>query len=177
MVIRSILSVLATLLILEQHVQAVEIDNVRSGLVCGTNEEAEPIRQPVPARVCYQTEEVYITGQATCELNGKSIPCTWYGFEFDYSGLAEDEIITCRSQGEFLSSFGDPQQIIASDVIDFEYTLGVPKGDGHFFNPQYTAFMYRPVGFGREETRTTCYSGETELFSFDQTLILPEWAD
>lgn len=156
---------------------AVEINQFSAGLVCGKNDNATPIRQPVAERICFETETIYITGSSTCVFDGYDIPCTWFGFEFEYSDLSDGDTIICEGTSSQPHTYGNPNEVIAENATEFEFTLTPEPGAGRFYNPQYTAFMYRPIGYGREIRETTCRSGDEELFQFRFEIILPEWAD
>ena len=70
---------------------SLELENVRSGLVCSENGE--------PRQVCENTIKVYITGDETCDWSpDNQYPCTRFGYEFDYGGAIPGTTIDCEIQ-------------------------------------------------------------------------------
>ena len=115
---------------------AIEIDNFKSGLVCGDPN--------VSAWVCHEAEKIYITGQGKCTYNGESKPCTWHGFEFDYKNHKKGDVINCIYKTTHAASIGNPKEIIGKDLTEKEFELTVPYGSGYFFNPQYSILATFP---------------------------------
>ncbi|WP_444957792.1 hypothetical protein [Microbulbifer sp. ZKSA002] len=83
-------------------IQAIEISNFKSGLMCGINKDDM-------GWVCFAQEEIKITGQSSCISNGNEFKCTWYGYSNpQYSVLSVSENanmkkvtqdVSCSSEG------------------------------------------------------------------------------
>lgn len=152
---------------------AVDIKNFKSGLVCPSRESGK-IGE---GRICFETETVQITGQGKCIFNGQELPCTWFGFEFDYAAAEVGEQISCRSKSSFPINFGNPDGIVAEDTNAFEYVLDLEGSKGRFFNPQYAVFSATSPGGREKEEETICSSGSEELFRFKFRFIYPARED
>lgn len=146
-------------------IQAVEIENFRSGLLCNDNAKNHWI--------CHQSDTLYITGQGTCRDNGKLESCDWHGFSFDYSGFKENEIFECTQ----LSSLEKIEKEVDVEsnqrIITKSFELDVPIGDGHFFNPQNSVFGTLGPESRMAYSRTSCFVNGTKVFEFELNSIYP----
>ena len=119
----------------------VEIKNVKSGLVC-THKIDETGAYKNDAHICFETEDIYVTGQGRCVFNGKNKLCTWYGFEFDYNNKTNAPVpLTCHFSSDRDTVLGNPEGIEDEDFSDAEistYEILLKPGKGHISNPQYT---------------------------------------
>jgi hypothetical protein len=68
----------------------VGVTGFRSGRVC---------RAGGTSSVCEQTVDVTIAGDAQCAQAGGARPCTWYGFEFDYTNADPAAPLVCSTYG------------------------------------------------------------------------------
>jgi hypothetical protein len=153
--------------------QAIEIGNFRSGLVCPYNSDNNNKRQ-TSGWICFETEAVYITGQSRCTFDGNERPCTWYGFEFDYSKLAGDEEITCKSKYSEIGNIGNPDGVLAEDTNTFEYSFKLRSDASHFYNPQYSLFSSSAKHEKIITDETVCSVDSQELFRFKFQLMFPK---
>ncbi|MEO1622045.1 MAG: hypothetical protein AAFU53_13570 [Cyanobacteria bacterium J06632_3] len=142
---------------------ALEIENFRFGLVCTDNESF--------SWLCFETEEIFVTGQGRCTWVGTEYPCTWYGYEFDYTGAEPGDLVTCVVTSNFPATTGNPREVVAENVTTSQYEFGLDVGDGSFYNPQYTLFQVSPVKSYYEET--VCSLADTELYRFRMTTYMP----
>jgi len=118
----------------------VDITNVKSGLMCLYQPNSEGDLKIDP-KVCFDTEEIKITGQGQCVFDGKKRPCTWYGFEFAYNNKTNNQItMTCHFTSNKPKVLGNPEEVLTDD--DTNYEIKLEPGKGHFSNPQYTLFRY-----------------------------------
>ncbi len=151
---------------------ASEISNFRSGIACPAQ---QTIGQPSPvSRICFDTNVVQITGQSTCTYNNQQLPCTWYGFEFDYADFPENAELSCKLTSNRMGDFGNPDGISQKNSAAYEYAISVPAGNGHFFNPQYSVFTYSNSEESIIEETTSCSLEGEELFRFERRLVYPE---
>lgn len=70
---------------------AFRVHNFRSGGVCLEGGE--------PASVCSDAVLIPVKGEERCAQADGMKACTWYGFEFDYSGALPGEPLYCQSSG------------------------------------------------------------------------------
>lgn len=150
--------------------EAVEIHNFKSGLVC----PVQPNRNNEHRSggwICFETETVNITGQGRCVFDGEEMPCTWYGYEFDYNSAAVDDEIACVSTSSESGDIGNPEQIEKSDATTYQYSIKLEPGTGRYYNPQYSVFTRLGEPVVRDET--ICSVAGQELFRFQFQLIFP----
>ena len=168
------LSLLALVLgSLAHESSAIEVQNFRAGLVCEARLDIEGSDVGLPVGwICFETEAIYMTGQGRCVYDRQEKHCSWYGFEFDYKGATEGDEIQCRSTSTLPTDIGNPSAEKAEDTTTYEYSLVLPAGDGHFYNPQYSVFS--PGGVELADTdETVCSFEGKELFRFRFTIIYP----
>jgi hypothetical protein len=122
--------------------RAVEITNFKSGLACTHTS----MTKDQVAWVCQPTIDVLLTDQGICVFNGIEKPCTWVGFEFDYSNAGKDQKLQCVSETSLPVDQGNPTKLIASGSKSESYEIELKSGSGHFFNPQYFVFTGRSAG-------------------------------
>ncbi len=170
----SIFSLLAlTVGISAGPVFALEIQNFRAGLVCELELEiSDDVDLPVEW-ICFETETVYITGQGRCVYNQEDKHCTWYGFEFDYTGAVEGDEISCTSTSVLPANLGSPKGIDEEDVTVSEWSYSLPPGDGHHYNPQYSVFGMQDETETVDSDETVCTYDGKELYRFRFTKIYP----
>jgi hypothetical protein len=68
------------------------------------------------------------------------VPCTWYGFSFDYRTTAETVKLNCFWSSNEASDLGDPNGVVSRNVKQGEYEIELTGTGHHFFNPQYSVF-------------------------------------
>ena len=134
------LLILAALLLPLPSQAAVEITHFKSGLACTKT----TLTQGGDGWICQPTQDVLVTDQGVCVFNGENNPCTWTGFEFDYTGAKKGEKLQCVSRTSAPVNSGNPVELIAEDVTSQSYELELDGGSGHVFNPQYYVFALHP---------------------------------
>ncbi len=152
---------------------ALEIDNFRAGLVCDLELELRDGRTMPVGWICVETETIQVTGQGRCIWAGEEKHCTWYGFEFDYTGATEEDEIVCKRTSTKPMTEGNPDGINKQGVTESEYTISVPPGDGHFFNPQYSLLSYFGPSGREASSETACFFEDEEVFRFRFNTIFP----
>lgn len=150
-------------LFLVLNAYAVELSNFKSGLACT---DAKTF-----GWICHETEKIYVTGQGACEFDGQNKPCTWHGFQFDYTGLSDEEKIECKFESTAIVTLGNPSEVTESDINSGTYTLPIKPGEGHFFNPQYVVLTFKS---SPNKESTKCYVGEKLLFEYKNEFIYPK---
>lgn len=166
---RLAISIAAGFMLMDTPGRALEIANVRSGPACP--KPGDTTRQV--GRICFQAEDIHITGQGACVYDKDEVPCTWYGFEFDYSGAMEGDKITCAYTTSEPADVGDPDGVTNAASTSGEYELKLTPGASHIFNPQYSVFQYAIAQSPNVRDVTVCWFGERELFRINFTLIFP----
>lgn len=150
---------------------AEDIKNFRSGLVC-FNPDSE-FGSDGQSEVCFETVDIVITGQSACVFDGQTAPCTWYGFEFEFSPALAGKRLVCVSQSDRQITYGGPRGIETNDAAKYEYLITLPQKPGRFFNPQFGVFSE-----GREHDKviheeTVCAVEGAELFRFKFRFLHP----
>ena len=156
-------------LMLPFSASAIELQNFKAGLAC------------TDARtfgwICHETYEVLVTGQGRCNFDGKSKPCTWFGFEFDYTSLGEDETVECSANNSFAVRFGNPKQADENRQKNKRFKLPLKPGSGHFFNPQYVLLTAPEEPPYTLQQQISCSVSDKELFKFDMFITYPKMPD
>jgi hypothetical protein len=145
----------------------VVVKNLVSGLVCGDGGGDR--------RVCFQSEDVFVTGESSCVYAGRTAPCTWYGFSFDYE-LAKDAVtLQCSWSSTDRGSVGNPSEELAQEVNNASYEIELTRGENSFFNPQYSV-LPTPLQEKGKVTRIeqSCSFQGVSLFEVTFTLHYPE---
>jgi hypothetical protein len=142
--------------------EGAQISDFTFGLIC-----SDSLDSP---HVCSKTNDIVVTGNGRCVYDRKVVPCTWYGYEFDYH-LPKDSItLACRWSSSDRQNIGNPDSIVAENVRDGTYELVLKGRAGHFINPQYRA----PERIaGATEVFQVCASGGKDLFAVTYRLRFP----
>ena len=151
---------------------AVEIENFRAGLVCEEKFETDEA-EAIIRWICFETETIYITGQGDCVYDGRDEKCTWYGIEFDYKNMSEDEKIWCVSNSTSPVNLGNPRGVTDENVMSSEYEMKVEPGDGREFIAGYVVSSSRENYEGTNTELTVCSVDGHEVFRFRFTTISP----
>jgi hypothetical protein len=109
-----------------------EIRNFVSGAVCS---DAAGVRS-----VCQQTKEIYVTAESSCNWSGKQLPCTWFGFEFDYKDADPHVPLECTYVRSQASDEGNFEGVRERNTTTGTLTYRFDSAVGHFFNPMYQLF-------------------------------------
>jgi len=155
-----LISMFAVMFLSVLRIDAAEISNFKSGLICSDGKEF--------IGVCHITEDIYITGQSTCVWNRESKPCTWYGFSFDYKKAKPGTEILCKFKLSQNIANGNPDEIISKSTNSGEYKIKLEAESGHFFNPQYFLFngYYKKLSDSAITTETVCSIEGKQVFSY-----------
>ena len=152
----------------DQH--KVDVTDVKSGLVCHykIGNKGEHVYDP---HVCFETEDILITGQGLCTFDGERKPCTWHGFEFDFNNRTNAPVVlTCYFSANYEAVLGNPKGIEEDPASGHDILL--KPGIGHISNPQYTLFRHK----GLQSTPVNINRCEIEgrvVFESRFNLILP----
>jgi len=153
----------------------VEITNVKSGLIC-PHKIDEKGAYKYDAYVCFETEDINITGQGRCVFNGETKLCTWYGFEFDYNNKTNAPVpLTCHFTSEGHTVIGNPNEIKESNFSKAQvstYEILLEPGKNHFSNPQYTIFSLAKQGT-TNVTNNKCEIEGRHVFDAKFNITLP----
>ncbi len=133
----------------------VVIRNLQSGTVCGP---------PSAPRICQITSTIDVTGQGSCVFNRTTIPCTWFGYSFDYDLPSSTATLQCEWQSDVGRRMGNPDQALAENASHGQYELTLRNDTHHYINPQYRGLSAADSGGSVESLRQSCgYAGE-QLF-------------
>ena len=151
---------------------AIEVSNFKSGLVCEVDVETPDADVPI-MWICFETETVYITGQGECIYARKEERCTWYGYEFEYSGAEDGDSIDCISSSTEPTNVGNPEEMTDEAATTSEWSIAVGPGRGRHFNPQYTVSTFAHDQDMPIHNETVCFVDGEEVFRFRFTIIIP----
>ncbi|MEL6827865.1 MAG: hypothetical protein AAFN91_16580 [Pseudomonadota bacterium] len=155
----------------ESQGSGLHIHNFKFGLACGETVDADLIVRPT--HICHESENILITGQGQCLASGEWVPCTWYGFEFEYESSEPDPIVKCVARYNESTSFVDPDKVVDDDVSTTEYSIELPGTQGRFFNPQYSIFAYRSAAEPPIISTTICSHDGRVMFEFSGSRHYP----
>jgi hypothetical protein len=144
---------------------AIEVTNFKFGLVC-------PNAESDVGWVCHQVKNIPITGQGQCVFDGKRVPCTWYGFSFNYTDAHASDVFQCTHTTSQPTTYGNPSGVLSKGTSG-KYEFTVSEGEGKFFNPQYAVFAVERKGKEIESEHTECSVNGKSAFSFDVNYIFP----
>ena len=148
---------------------ALEISNFRSGLAC-TNTAT---RDDTSGWICHVTEDILVTDQGTCNYNGKDMPCTWIGFEFDYRGAKSGDKLECSVKQSEPTAFGNPKEQLSAGATKQDFSIPLEKKEGHFYNPQYFTYATSPSGKDVLFNTGRCSFSGKVLFEYKYRIRFP----
>lgn len=141
---------------------AVEIENFKFGVVCTDDRTF--------AWVCFETDEIQISGQGRCIYDGEELPCTWYGYQFDYSGAESGAILQCEISINAPTTLGNPAGVVSVDATSFAFEIELNEGEGHIYEGQYSIFS---VNAAPREDVTVCTHQGKEVFRYRARYVYP----
>ena len=146
------------------NVFALEIKNFVSGYACTDGETF--------GWICHQSKDIYVTGQGSCIWNDEEKPCTWYGFEFDYSGNKNNESVECVYEMSKPVNEGNPDGVLEEDLNSGSFSLSLDE-EGHFYNPQYFVLVAKDKSEALIKSKTVCSVNREFLFEFGFDIHFP----
>ena len=153
---------------------ALEIQNFKFGLVCELEVELESAEVDLPVEwICFETETVYITGQGRCVYNRQDEHCTWYGYEFDYTGAVEGDEIFCRSASVRPGNLGTPKGVDEEGVTVHEWSYSLPAGRRPSLQPAIFCLRFSGRNRDGDSDQTVCTFNGEELYRFQYTKVYP----
>ena len=118
------------------HPSGITISDPIAGNVC--------IEDDKPTAVCGAAEFIDIVGENMCEWSENiDYPCTYYGYEFNYSGGEAGQLITCDTHRSTETIFG-PRTEQVTGPMTARYTMELESDTGRIFRTPYNT--YAPVG-------------------------------
>ena len=142
-----------------------DIANFKSGLVCTDGENF--------GWISHEEQKIHITGQSKCTYNKKSMPCTWYGYQFDYENFPKDSKLDCKISSSEVVSFGNPKEELDSETVVASYEIELPELSGHFFNPQYSGLSNLRAELYSTYHHTECFYKGRRVFEFNREYVYP----
>lgn len=152
-------------------VAAQDIANFKSGRIC-LNPDSK-LKDFGRSEVCLETDEVVIDGQSICLFRGKEAPCTWFGFEFDFTPRLAGKTLRCTINSDIAITYGGPKSITHEDSKSHVFDLVLPKKAGRFFNPQYAVFRSGLRSHKIYEEETSCEFEDEEVLRYRMRFIHP----
>lgn len=152
-----------------QAPDALEISGFRSGRVCHAG-AGEVGRAPSDS-IC-ASRSVLTRGKDTYIYDGNEIPCTWWGFEFDYRNAVPSVPMTCLWERSVPSDEGNYQGVRSRNISVDTITISFPADSGHLFHPGFDG-VPRDLNVRFAEVRLTiaCAYRERPLFTAAYRLV------
>ena len=162
---RFILIIMLSILPLDSS--AIEIQNFKSGLMCGINKDEM-------GWVCFEQEEINVTGQSTCLSGEDVLKCTWYGYSFDYVDAKPGQKVSCKYWDSEPVTNVNLEGAEEESKKYFEFSFILDKSQGHFTNPQYSVLGVSGTNKAKKITQeVVCSSEGVELYSYKFETIYP----
>ncbi|MDH5631289.1 MAG: hypothetical protein OEY96_14155 [Gammaproteobacteria bacterium] len=158
---------LTILILISSITHSVEIENFKSGLMCGSDKD-------YLGWVCFEQKEILISGQSNCVSAGELFKCTWYGFSFDYNNAKKNQEISCSySQSNPVSAI-DINKRENNPKLTGTFKINLPEEEGSFVNPQYSALALSENNDPLKiTTDVVCHSDDKKLFEYQFITIYP----
>ncbi len=151
----------------------VTISNFKSGLVCPYKINAEGERKR-DGFICHVTEEIKITGQGRCTYDGEVYPCTWYGFEFEFTNkTGMPQTVDCTLTTDMPANYGNPKGLKKQNTESLDYSFTLEGATGRFYNPQYSLFSQSQKSSVSQVSHTICSIKGKPLFEFKRIQTYP----
>ena len=140
--------------------QTIEIENFKSGLMCGINKDDM-------GWVCFEQEEIKITGQSSCVSNNEEFKCTWYGYSFNYKSAKPNQKIDCKFWESNPITSINLDGVVKESSKYFEFSFNLDKTEGYFINPQYSALTTSSNDkIDKTIQKAICFSEGVEIYSY-----------
>ena len=144
---------------------ATQVADVKAGLVCDPGKNGW---------ICIQTEDIHLTGQGRCIFNKQELPCTWYGFSFQYWDNKPGTQLVCNYKTALPSTMGDPIRAVEGEATEGTFSLPLEGTHGKFYNPQYSIYTLRSRGTPIDSISTRCSIDGREVANFRFNIITGE---
>lgn len=145
---------------------SLQIQDFKFGPMCGINAEEM-------GWVCFEQNDIYITGQSSCNIRNNLNKCTWYGFQFDYTGYERGAKIMCSfEQGtktEIVNLKGKDYKAMSTGTFELE----LKSDSGSFINPQYSLLRIALPKNQINETKVNCNYKGKHAFGYKYKTIFP----
>ena len=124
--------------------------------------------------VCFEREEILVSGQSSCVSMGEEFKCTWYGYSFDYKNAKKGQEINCKyTYSEPIATQDlNSKSNEKKDVQYFNFSLD--KEEGYFVNPQYSPLRVSSDNKVNKLTQVVeCSSEGKKLYEYRFITIYP----
>lgn len=111
-----------------------EVSGLRSGPVC--NAGAGKVGRAPSDSIC-PSRSVLMRGKDTCVFDGNEIPCTWWGFEFDYRNAVVGVPLVCVWVRSLPGTEGNYEGVRSSNATTDTIAIHFPADSGHLFHPGF----------------------------------------
>lgn len=146
-----------------------EVTGFRSGPVCGAG-AGEVGRAPSDS-IC-PSRSVLMRGKDTCVYDGAEVPCTWWGFEFDYRHAVPNLPMVCIWERSVPSDEGNYAGVRSRNISVDTIAIHFPADSGHLFHPGFDT-VPRDLNVRWAEVRLTigCSYRTQRLFTANYRMI------
>jgi hypothetical protein len=148
---------------------AVDVTNFKSGLACTNSKPTAGAK----GWICQITQDVLLTDQGSCVYNGITEPCTWFGYEFDYSQAKKHSTLQCTAETSEPIDSGNPNEVLAKHISSQQFELNLDGERGHLYNPLYFGFAIRDPDDSLVVVTITCRGEGSVLFQAKYRVHFP----
>jgi hypothetical protein len=96
--------------------------------------------------VCEEGLDIKIDGRDTCRFDRKTVPCNWFGSEFDYEGIDPNIPIRCTWVRSRPANEGNWEGIRRRQATTGTTELRLPGVCGHFVSAGFQNHATPPGG-------------------------------
>jgi len=100
------------------------LSNFRSGKLC--------VDANGDKSVCVEQVDVTVDGADRCGFDGRQVPCTWFGFEFDFLDADPVVPLVCAWERSVPGNMGNLDGIVERDTSSGVGSVLLPGADGHY---------------------------------------------
>lgn len=156
----------------EEEVDPLRIQNFRSGPVC--DEGSGDVGRPPSSRICEGTD-IPIRGLETCVFNEARMPCTWWGFEFEYQNARPGVPLTCVWTRSRPGTEGNWEGVRSRGIATDSIHIDLGGTAGHTFFPAFDVYT-DDIAWPVVDVEFTCSYGGHRAFSATHRLLFSSQA-
>lgn len=138
-----------------------EITGFRQGTI-NMSDDRHPIIEMAGNDFVYQEN-------GTCIADGKSIPCMWHGFEFDFISPESATLLLCDTTFDSPAYLVNPKKSYGDHISVFKWDITLEGRRGHLVYPQYSGRWDESKSYIRHSKTTCSYKG-VEVLAFEFTV-------
>jgi len=146
-----------------------QVSGLRSGPVC--NAGAGEVGRAPSDSIC-PSRSVLMRGKDTCVYDSKEVPCTWWGFAFDYRNAVPSVPMVCIWERSVPSNEGNYQGVRSRNISIDTITIAFPADSGYLFHPGFDVVPRDlTVSWAAVQLTIACTYRERPLFTANYRMI------